>query len=136
MASRGFSVAHIADIPAMAESGPGEPEWKPVRRHFGIQAFGTNAYVARAGGDPVIEEHLEADVDGAGHEELYLVLSGRATFTVDGQDADAAAGTLVFVRDPRATRGAVAHEPGTTVIAFGATPGAAFEVSPFERKYD
>ena len=31
--------------------------------------------------------------------------------------------------------GAVAHEPGTTVIAFGATPGRAFEVSSWERKY-
>ena len=136
MAGRGFSIAHITEIPAALEAAPGEPEWKPVRRHFGIQAFGTNAYVARAGGDPVVEGHVEADDDGTGHEELYLVLSGRATFTVEGEDADAAAGTLVFVRDPRATRGAVAHEPGTTVIAFGATPGTAFEVSPFERKYE
>ena len=98
--------------------------------------FSADLELVGAGGDPVVEEHVEADDDGAGHEELYLVLSGRATFTVDGQDADAAAGTLVFVRDPRATRGAVAHEPGTTVIAFGATPGTAFEVSPFERKYE
>ena len=64
------------------------------------------------------------------------MLSGRATFTVDGEDAEAAAGTLVFVPDPRATRSAVAHEPGTTVIAFGATPGTAFEVSSWERKHE
>ena len=136
MSSRGFQVAHISDIPAVSESEQGEPDWKPVRRHFGIQAFGTNAYVARADGDPVVEEHVEADDDGTGHEELYLVLSGRAIFTVEGEDADAPAGTLVFVPDPRATRRAVACEPGTTVIAFGATPGTAFEISSFERKYE
>lgn len=126
----------MSEVPAIRESAPGEPEWKPVRRHFGIRAFGTNAYVARAGGDPVVEEHTEADDSGTGHEELYLVLSGRATFTVEGEAADAPAGTLVFVPDPRATRSAVAHEPGTTVIAFGATSGKAFEVSPWEKKYE
>ena len=133
MSSRGFQVAHISDTPAVSESGPGEPDWKPVRRHFGIQAFGTNAYVARADGDPVVEDHVEADT---GHEELYFVLSGRAIVTVEGEDADAPAGTLVFVPDPRATRRAVAHEPGTTVIAFGATSGTAFEVSSWEMKYE
>ena len=133
MRGRGFSVAHISELPAARPTGPGEPEWRPVRRHFGIQAFGTNAYVARAAGDPVVEEHVEADT---GHEELYLVLSGQATFTVEGEDADAPSGTLVFVPDPRARRSAIASEPGTTVIAFGATPGAAFEVSSWERKYE
>ena len=129
-------MAHISEIPRIRGSGAGEPEWKPLRRHFGIQAFGTNAYVAHAAGDPVVEEHSEADDADAGHEELYLVLAGSATFTVEGENGDAPAGTLVFVADPRATRGAVAHEPGTTVIAFGATPGVAFEISSWETKYE
>ena len=38
--------------------------------------------------------------------------------------------------DPDLVRSAVAREAGTTLICFGGTPGEAFEVSPWERKYD
>ncbi|MDX6505385.1 MAG: hypothetical protein QOG06_29, partial [Gaiellaceae bacterium] len=31
--------------------------WRPVRRHFGIRAFGVNAYTAREAGAAVVEEH-------------------------------------------------------------------------------
>jgi len=49
--------------------------WHPVRRTLGIRSFGTNAYTALNAGDRVVEEHDEV---GAGHEEVYLVPSGRA----------------------------------------------------------
>jgi hypothetical protein len=42
---------------------------------------------------------------------------------------------LVFVEDPSVTRKAVAGEPGTTVLAIGATPGVAFNVAPWERRH-
>lgn len=60
-----------------------------------------------------------------GNEELYVVVRGRATFTVDGSSFDAPAGTLVHVL-PGESREAVAEEPGTIVLAVGATPGEAF----------
>ena len=54
-------------------------------------------------GAAVIPEHVE---ERTGHEEeLYLVVQGHATFSVQGDEIDAPAGTLVFVREPIATRG-------------------------------
>jgi mannose-6-phosphate isomerase-like protein (cupin superfamily) len=53
-----------------------------------------------------------------GHEEVYVVLRGRASFTLDGEALDAPAGTVVRV-DPEVHRHAVAAEGGTTVLALG-----------------
>ena len=69
---------------------------------------------------------------GGRHQELYIVITGRATFTLDGEERDAPAGTLVFIGEPDVRRGAVAAEPDTTVLAIGARPGVAFTVSPWE----
>jgi len=94
--------------------------WKPVRRTLGITAFGINAYAAAAPGDDVVEDHTE---EALGHEEVYVVVSGHAVFTVDGEEVDAPAGTLVFLDDPAQRRAAVAREAGTTVLAVGGLPG-------------
>jgi uncharacterized cupin superfamily protein len=122
---RPYRAVHLSDVPTLA-SDLVEAEWKPVRHHLGISAFGTNAYVGRTGGELVIEEHSESS-----HEELYVVLDGEARFTVDGDTFDARAGTLVFV-PPGVVRAAVAGALGAAVLAVGATPGRAFEVSPWE----
>jgi hypothetical protein len=106
--------------------------WIPVREHFGIGAFGTNAYRAAEVGDTVIGDHSEVM---ARHEELYVVVNGHATFTVAGDEIDAPAGTLVFVQDPDLRRSAIAKEAGTTVLVVGATPGEAYEVSPWEESW-
>jgi tetratricopeptide (TPR) repeat protein len=102
--------------------------WKPVRRTLGITAFGLNAYTAADSGDEVVEDHTETAL---GHEEVYVVVSGHATFTVDGETVDAPAGTLVFLDDPAQRRAAVAKEAGTTVLAIGGVPGA-HEISAWE----
>jgi len=124
-----YRAARIADIPSFANDLV-EAAWKPVRHHLGITAFGTNAYLARAEGELVIEEHSEGS---AGHEELYVVTSGRAAFTIAGEELDAPAGTLVAVTDPSVIRGAVAREPGTTVLAVGAPRGEPFTLRNWER---
>jgi tetratricopeptide (TPR) repeat protein len=125
---RPFEVARLDELHRI----PGEFDTTPVRIPLGIRAFGVNAYGNESAGGRVIEEHDELG-DGAGrHEELYVVVRGRARFTLDGEDVDAPAGTLVFVRDPAVRRGAVADEPATTVLVVGATPGQAFEPSPWE----
>jgi hypothetical protein len=91
-----------------------------VRAHLGLRAFGANAYSARGVGDDVIEPHTEsAEI---GHEELYFVARGRATFMLDGETLDAPAGTYVFVPEPATHRHAVAAEPDTTVLSFGGPP--------------
>jgi tetratricopeptide (TPR) repeat protein len=111
----------------------GRPTWLPIRAQLGIEAFGVNAWQATEPGQELIGEHDELGPGAGGHEELYLVTAGRATFTVDGERFDAPAGTLVFVPEPESRRRAVGEETGTVVLAVGATPGAAFSVSPWER---
>ena len=108
----------------------GTLRWKPVRRTLGIRAFGTNAYIADAGQD-VVEDHSEDD----GAEEMYVVVRGHARFTVDGEELDAPAGTIVFLHVPEARRKAVAVQDGTTVLAVGGIPGRAHEISDWEERF-
>jgi hypothetical protein len=122
----GYSVTHLDEIPK-------RDSWIPVRDHLDIGAFGVNAYHADEAGGRVISEHTELM---AKHEELYVVTQGHATFTVAGEEVDAPAGTLVFVSDPEARRGAVAREAGTTVLVVGARPGEPFQVSPWEESWE
>jgi tetratricopeptide (TPR) repeat protein len=103
--------------------------WSPVRMHFGVQSFGVNAWTASEVGGRLIGEHDEAP---SGHEELYLVTAGHATFTVDGETIDAGPGTVVFVADPSSKRSAIAQEAGTTVFAVGGKPGEAFKPRAWE----
>lgn len=102
--------------------------WIRVRKHFGVGAYGINAYRPEEGGE-IIGEHDETQL---GHEELYVVLAGHAAFTLDGEEVDAPSGTLVFVGDPAVRRRAVAREPETTILAVGGAPGKAFSVSLWE----
>ncbi|MGZ4387858.1 MAG: TPR end-of-group domain-containing protein [Gaiellaceae bacterium] len=117
----------VAQLDQLEEMTDGRCPWRPVRHHFGITAFGVNAWTGHAAGDRIINEHDEADED----EELYLVLSGRAVFELDGERRDAPAGTLVFVR-PGVKRTAFAEEADTTVLAIGGTPGKAYRPTGYE----
>lgn len=124
----GYAVARLDEI----ENRGG---WIRVRKHFDIGAYGVNAYRPKPDNDEgeIIGEHDEKDL---GHEELYAVIEGHASFTLDGEDLDAPAGTLVFVGDPAVKRRAVAREPQTTILAVGAPRGQAFAVSPWEENGD
>jgi quercetin dioxygenase-like cupin family protein len=106
--------------------------WRPVRRRLGIEAFGVNAYTAEEAGQEVVEHHDETGSGAGKHQELYIVVRGRATFILDGEEIEAPAGTFVFVRDASVKRGAHAQEAGTTVLALGGKPGEVFQVSPWE----
>ncbi len=123
-----FEIAHLDELDRFSD----EFDTIPVRIPLGIAAFGVNAYGSREAGGHVIEEHDELGAGAGRHEELYLVLSGRARFTVAGEELDAPPGTLVFVRDPATRRAAIAAEPDTTVLVVGGTVGKAFEPSPWE----
>jgi tetratricopeptide (TPR) repeat protein len=107
--------------------------WAMVRTHFGITAFGVNAYMADEAGIELVGEHDELGERSGKHEELYFVAKGHATFTVNGDEIDAPSGTFVFVRDLAAKRSAVATEAGTTIIIAGGKPGEPFAPSPWER---
>ncbi len=126
MSEKAYEVVHIDDLDRFPVDDEGLL-WRPVRRRLGITAFGTNAYTAAKGTERVVEEHNEPD----GAEELYFVANGRATFTLGDQAIDAPAGTFVYA-EPGTKRGAVATEPKTTVLAFGAKPGVPHEISGWE----
>jgi quercetin dioxygenase-like cupin family protein len=124
----GWEVKHFDEIEAISTFN-GSLNWHPVRREFGIGAFGAGVYTADEGG-LLIEDHRERD----GHEELYTVLRGRATFKLGeegDEEVDAPPGTLLFVR-PGTRRTAVAREDGTAVLAVGAKRGEVFEPSGWE----
>ena len=97
--------------------------WSPIRRELDVQAFGINAWSGDDGAT-LVAEH---DEQTSGHEELYIVVAGSARFTVDGEDADAPTGTVVFVRDAASRRKAVAAEDGTTIVSVGGKAGAVYE---------
>jgi tetratricopeptide (TPR) repeat protein len=126
--SDAFEVAHLDELDRVE----GEFVTHPIRVRFGIGAFGVNAYSSPEAGGRIIEEHDELGTGAGHHEELYVVLNGRARFILDGEERDAPAGTLVFVRDAAVRRGALAEEAGTTVLVVGGVPGQAFRPSPWE----
>ena len=118
----GWAAARLGELPRAAETEPGAA-WYPLQHVFGLTAFGANAFVAEAAGDVLVEEHDERD---SGQEELYVVVRGRARFTLAGETVDSPAITVVAVRDPSVSRSAVALEPGATLLAFGASPREGF----------
>ena len=112
----------------------GELSWLPLRRELGATGFGVNAYAAAEAGGELIEPHDETSSGAAGHEELYVVMKGRARFTSGDETFDAPTGTLVLV--PVGTqRSAVAEEPDTVVMVVSGAPGAAMPPSAFEHWY-
>jgi tetratricopeptide (TPR) repeat protein len=125
VSGNGWEALRIDEIDPIAVAGV---NWRPLRRTLGVGAFGVNAYTADASAE-IVERHTE---ERLGHEEIYVVLSGHATFTLDDDTLDAPAGSVVFVRDPRVRRHAHAIEDGTTVLAVGGKRGEAFTPSAWE----
>jgi hypothetical protein len=116
----GWRAIALDEVEAVPWRGT-ELVWRPVRGALGTRIVGMGGYTADRAGQVVIEGHTESE-DGLGHEEVYVVLRGRATFTLDGAELDAPAGTFVLVDDPGVYRRAVAVEPGTAVLALGGPP--------------
>ena len=106
-------------------------QWLPVRRELGVGAFGVNAFRAARAGDSVVEEHEESP----GQEELYIVVCGRATFTIEGESCDAPAGTAIFIADPAARRSAIAAKDATVVLAVGGWRERPYHALPWEPIY-
>jgi tetratricopeptide (TPR) repeat protein len=130
-APEGFRFARLDELDRVPlEAG----WWRPVRRRLGVSAFGVNAYTADEAGQQVIERHDERSPGAGGHEELYVVLTGRASFEIEGEAVDAQAGSMLAI-EPGATREATATAPDTTVLVIGGDPGSALPPSPFEYWY-
>jgi hypothetical protein len=72
-----FRVTTLDDVPR--EEGADGADWLRLRKQLDVRAFGVNVYGAKAG-NRVIEEHDELGTAAGRHQELYVVLWGRARF--------------------------------------------------------
>jgi hypothetical protein len=125
---------HLDDIPSVVVT---DSRWKPIRSTLGIESFGINAYEALDAGEVLVPEHDETEALAGlqRHQELYLVLRGRARFTVDETVVDGSVGTLVFVENPASRRAVVALESQTIVLAVGASREDAYAPPPWEAMF-
>jgi len=127
--SEGYRVLALGDLERLT-STDGTLTLLPLRRTIGFRPFGVNAWLGAKAGDHVIERHREQD----GDEELYVVVQGRATFTLGEETVDAPVGMFVHAT-PGTLREATAAEDDTIVLAVGAKPGEAWEPAPWEDFY-
>ena len=121
----GYWVKRLEDVPLVPTEDPNDFDWYPLQHHFRIGAFGINAF----GGDAGITLVAEHDEREAGHEELYLVVKGSALFTLAGETVVVPAVSVIGIPDTSVTRGAVANEGGTLIIAVGAPAGSEFQTT-------
>ena len=117
-----YWVKRLDDVPLVPTDDQEDSDWYPLQHHFGLSAFGVNAFAGDAGTE-LVAEH---DERASGQEELYLVVRGAARFTLNGEEHDAAAVSVVAVPDTAVTRAAVATEDGTIVLAVGAPAESGF----------
>ncbi len=120
-----YAIARLEDIDTLPD---GSYRYRPVRHHFGITSFGVTAWVGAAAGDPIINEY---DEDSTPSEELFVVVSGRAIFELEGEEVEATPGTIVFT-EPGTRRTAVAAEPATTILVLDGSPGKVYDENGWE----
>jgi hypothetical protein len=120
--SDGYWVKRLDEVPLVPTDDPDDFDWYPLQHHFGIAAFGINAF----GGDAGIQLVAEHDERESKQEEVYVVVRGAARFTLDGAEHDAPAVSVVAVPDPSVTRAAVATEEGTILLVIGGPAESGF----------
>ena len=125
----------VLSLPAEGREGDGDRVFIRLRRTLDIGAFGASASYQAKAGEEVVGEHDELGPGADGHEELYVVVQGSATFTLDGEEIEAPQGTVVFVQ-PGTTRKAVATSDETIVLSVGGRRGEAYRLPPGAELYD
>jgi mannose-6-phosphate isomerase-like protein (cupin superfamily) len=99
--------------------------WHSVRTHFGIEGFGVNISQADAGRELIVP-HTETAYGE--QEELYLMLRGRARFTVGGEEVELGELEMLHVTH-EVERDAIALDSPTFVLCVGGTPGRPYDPS-------
>lgn len=125
----------VLSLPEEGREGDGDRVYIRLRRTLDIGAFGASASFQAKAGEDVIGEHDELGPGADGHEELYVVVQGSATFTLDDEEVEAPQGTVVFVQ-PETMRKAVATSDETIVLSVGGRRGEAYRVPPGGELYD
>ena len=109
-------VTHVDEIEGMHGG-----VFQPIGSALGVTAFGVNLETYPQGHDSYPEHDHAKD----GQEEVYYVVSGRATLTIDGTPHELRAGSLAFV--PAATRRRfTTPDSAVQLIAIGASPQMPF----------
>ena len=84
---------HLAEVPEIAiDAG----RWQPLNKSLGIRTFGVNAVAM----DPDDGSDIEHDEAGSGHQEVYVVVTGRAAFRLGDEEVEAGPGDVVAADDP------------------------------------
>lgn len=112
-------MANVNDIPPMEESFT--KGWHSLRWYFGIKGFGVNA-ITRDKGEWLTKDHDELET---GQQELFIILEGKAEFTLDGQKVVSRRGSMIAV-EPEVKRSADSLATPTTMLIIGA---------PADKKY-
>ncbi|HEY2353422.1 MAG TPA: hypothetical protein VGH79_00805 [Gaiellaceae bacterium] len=121
----------VLSIPEKAREGEGHRTFVGIRRALDIGSFGVNAIYQATAGEELVNEHDERGPGSTGQEELYVLVQGSATFTVDGEELDAPHGTALLVL-PDSKRSAVATSDETIVLVVGGVPGEAYRLGPMQ----
>ena len=95
-----------------------------MRRALGTTAFGLNEVRMPPGG-----AGMEHDESETGHEEVYIVLAGCGSFTIDGEVIAVEAGDYLRV-EASATRQPLAGPEGMRFIAIGGRPHETYDGRP------
>ena len=119
-------------MPVVPTDDPDDFDWYPLQHHFGLRAFGVNAFGGDAG-TTLVAQHDERE---SGQEELYVVVRGAARFTLAGETHEAPAVSVVAIPDPAARRAAVATKDGTIVLAIGAPRDSGFATTWNEANFE
>ena len=125
-------VLRLSEIEGYSDEG--RPTWRPIRMELGVQRVRHQRVGVDGADQQLIGEHDEVGAGAGGHEEVYVVTSGRARFTVDGQEYRR---HRRHGRLRRRTRRARARPRprrwARSSWSWAAKRGEAFSVSPWER---
>ncbi len=109
-------VTHVDDI-----EGAYGGIFKPVGSTVGATAFGVNVEHFQQGH----ENYPEHDHSSDGQEELYYIISGQATLTIDGEEHKLQAGSIAYVPPGHPRRFTTPDGP-VQLLAIGGNPNAPF----------
>jgi uncharacterized cupin superfamily protein len=100
--------------------------YRRVRAGLGVSSFG----LALMDFPPGFTQYPEHDHGPDGQEEVYSVLTGKATLTVGGGDYELEPGVFARV-GPQEARKISTGDEGARVLAIGAAPGKIYEPPEF-----
>ncbi len=97
-----------------------------VRAGLGVSSFGMQVIEL----PPNFQHYPEHTHDHDEQEEVYTVLTGRATLRVGGVDHELEPGTFARV-GPTERRKFITGDEGVRILALGAVPGRVYEAPEF-----